>query len=48
MFSLKMSPLGEDRIVFFKYLKGFQTEERLASFFDSPEKITRTKEGRWW
>lgn len=50
MFSLKMSQLGRggDMAVFFKYLRHYQTEETLAFLFNTPEKRTRTKGGRWW
>lgn len=41
MFSLKMRQLR--LIVFFKYLRSFQTEETLNSFFDTEKE--RTKEG---
>lgn len=34
--------------VFFKYLRHYQTEETLALPFNTPEKRSRTKRGRWW
>lgn len=32
-----------NKIVVFKYLRSFRTEEACNPFFDTPEKITRTK-----